>query len=237
MSWAMSCAMSWATSWFDLAEHRHLADELAEARVDHLEREAEPLIGKLGMGDQDGAGREPLREDQAAPGEFEEIVLAAEDQRPFARIDGERHADAIADVLFEASRPGEALAGMDHLRKRAAAAIEAGPDLTANGAILGDGHHCRGMCAARERQRAADQPQRLREPPAEGAHAGLEHLAGVDRGRAVGEALTETAPDALRQRGPVRLGKQRAKARIADLDVNIDLRRGRGFDRRRERRG
>src|SRR5262245_13256021 len=108
---------------------------------------------------------------------------------------------------------------MDHLREAAAAAVESCPDLATDGAVLGDRDNRRHMAVARERQRRPDQPHRLRQPPADAAHRGLQHLAGVDRAFTVGEALAETLADREWQRGPALFRQQRAEARIADLEI------------------
>src|SRR5262249_3041246 len=113
--------------------------------------------------------------------QFKEVVLAAEDQRAFAGIDSQRHADAAANVFFEASWTSEALARMDSLWKALSARIEARPDLTA-----GVFRHCHDACdvhdpgahasavkGAGQRQRTADEACGLGEPPAGLAHPRL----------------------------------------------------------------
>src|SRR5262245_34387572 len=94
-------------SWRNLPEYSHLAQEQTETRMEDLQREAELPVGKFGMGDIDRAGSEPLRQEQAPTEQFEEIFLAAEDQRAVAGMDSQRHADAAADIFFEAGRTGD----------------------------------------------------------------------------------------------------------------------------------
>src|SRR5262245_3772424 len=203
--------------------------------MEDLQREAELVVGKLGVGDIEGAGREPGRQPPAPAEQLEEIVLAAEDQRAFAGIDGERHADAPADIFLEAGRAGEPLGGMDHLREALAARIEPRPDLAAH--PLRDRHQAGGMGAreaaartvsiAGQRQWAADQTCGLGEPPAGAAHPGVQDLAGVDHRASAHEPLAEAAADRERQRGPVLVGHQRAEAHIAQLRAGFGFRLGR----------
>src|SRR5262249_9370896 len=195
--------------------------------MEDLQCEAELPVGKVGVGDIDRAGSEPLRQEQAPTEQFKEIVLAAEDQRAFAGIDSQRHADAAANVFFEASWTGEALARMDSLWKALSARIEARPDLTAGGHVFG---HCHDACdmhdrgayasalkAARQRQRTADEACGLGEPPACPAHPRLQDLAGVDDRLPSGEALAEAAADRGREREPFRFRHQRAEAEITQF--------------------
>src|SRR5438477_3874813 len=117
------------SSWHDLVEHAHLPDQKPPARMDDLEREAELAVGQFGVGDGEIAGREPFRQRQAAAENLDEIVLVAEDQRPFPHIDRERHADTAADIFLEPGRSGKTLCGMDDLRKTCPPGIEPRPDL------------------------------------------------------------------------------------------------------------
>src|SRR5262245_38587184 len=104
--------------------------------MENLQREAELAVGQLGVGDVEGARGQPFRQRETTTEKLDEVARAAEDQRAVAGVDGERHADAAADMLLEAGRTGEPLAGMDDLRKAAAAGIEPRPDLAATAQVL-----------------------------------------------------------------------------------------------------
>src|SRR6516225_5555550 len=169
--------------------------------MEDLQCEAEFPVGKFGMSDIERAGSEPLRQAQTPTEQLKEIVLAAEDQRALAGIDRQRHADAAADIFFEASRTSEALARMDDLWKALSARIEARPDLTAGGDVFRHRHnacdmHDRGACAS---ARTADEARGPGEPPARPAHPRFQGLAGVDDRLPSGEALAEAAADCERQ--------------------------------------
>ena len=101
-----------------LPVHRHLADQQAEARMDDLQREAEPAV-RHSAWVTSARRAEPLRQEQAAAEQLQEVVPAAEDQRAFARMDGERHADAVADIFLKPGRAREALGRMHDLREAA----------------------------------------------------------------------------------------------------------------------
>src|SRR5215510_2484358 len=201
--------------------------------MDDLQREAEAPVGQLRMRHDGVAGREPGRQPPAPSEQLDKIILAAKDQRALTRPDSERHADAVTNIFFEAGGTRKALGGLHHLRKAAGPSVESRPDLAAARMILGQHHNSRHMPVARERQRPPDRSQGLRPQPAQVAHRGFEHLAGVERGRAVGEALAEAPPDRGRQRLPVLRSHQRAKARVATIVVARATERGfqyRGFD-------
>src|SRR5262249_39195833 len=215
-------------SWRNLPEYGHLAQEQTETRMEDLQGEAELPVGKFGMGDIDRAGSEPLRQEQAPTEQFKEIVLAAEDQRAFASMDRQRHADAAADIFFEAGRTGEALARMDARWKALSARIEARPDRAAASQVS---RHCHDACGmhdrgagasalnvARQRQRTADEACGLGEPPARPAHPRFQDLAGVDDCLPSRDALAEAAADRERQGGPVLFRHQRTEAQITYFD-------------------
>src|SRR5262249_47918702 len=167
--------------------------------MEDLQCEAEFPVGKFGMGDIERAGSEPFRQAQTPTEQLKEIVLAAKDQRAFAGIDRQRHADAAADIFFEAGRTGEALARMDDLWKALSARIEACPDLAAAGQVFRHRHHACDMygwdagasnlSVACQRQRAADETRNLGEPPARPAHPRFQDFAGIDDRVPAGEAL------------------------------------------------
>src|SRR5262245_23031646 len=197
--------------------------------MEDLQRETELAVGQIGMGDVERARAEPRRQAPAPAEELEEIVLAAEDQRAFAGIDPERHADAIADIFLETGRTGEALGRMDDLREALGAGVKSRPDVAAHpfrhGHDAGD-PDVRGMGIARDRQRSADETRGLRQQPAGPAHPGVEDFARVDHGASTGEALAEAAADRERQRGPVLVAHQRAEADIAQLGTDFGFRLG-----------
>src|SRR5262249_14813114 len=109
--------------------------------MDDLQGEAEPAVGKLGMGHAHGAGTQPGREDQPASAQLEEILLAANPQHAVADMERPRHADAIADIFLEPGGSREALARMHDLRETAVPPVEASPDLPADAAVFGHDHH------------------------------------------------------------------------------------------------
>src|SRR5262249_18896835 len=121
--------------------------------------------------------------------DLEEIVRAAEDQCCIHDADGERHADAEANVLLKTRCAGKALARMDDLRKTARTRIEPGPGLAPGREVFGYGHDARYVDRARCRQRAAHDAQQLGQEPSQTAQIDFAYLADVDGCRAVGEAL------------------------------------------------
>ena len=150
-------------------------------------------------------GEAQARQAQAPASELQEIVRGAEDQRAVLHVNGQRHADAAADILLEAGRPGEALRRMHDVREAAPARVKPRPVLAARRDVLRHGHDARHAGVARDRERSADQPRRLREPPAGAAHLRLDHLADIDGGLAAGEALGEAAADRRAAAPPSRL--------------------------------
>src|SRR5882672_8730270 len=122
---------SW--SWVRLLEGGGLADQPAEPRVCDVEREEKASVAEFGVGDGERAGREPGRQPQAEGADLEEVMRGAEDERAVFHMDRQRHADAAADIFFQAGRAGEALGGMHHLRKAAAPRVKPCPVLAAGG--------------------------------------------------------------------------------------------------------
>ncbi len=115
---------------------------------------------------------------------------------PFRGVDGQRHAEAQAEILPRSRGPAEALRRVDDLRKAVAAGAEPRPDLAAGGHVLGHASTTIGTWAfGRGRQRRADQTRASwARAPAGEVHAGFEDLARIDRGvAAVGEPLGEAA--------------------------------------------
>src|SRR5262249_22885474 len=116
---------------------------------------------------------------------------------------------------------------MDDLWKALSARIEARPDLTAGGHVFRHRHHACDMyrwdaCAsdlsvAGQRQRAADEPRGLSEPPARPAHPGSHDCAGIDDRLPAGEAPAEAAADREWEREPFRFRHQRAEAEITQF--------------------
>src|SRR6185437_2705274 len=109
-----------AMSWRGLPECHRLADHDAEARVLDLERELETAVAAFGVGHRHLARREPTRQAQPPAEDLEKIVVAAEHQHAVMCADAERHAEATAEILLDTGRTGEALGGMDDLRKTVA---------------------------------------------------------------------------------------------------------------------
>ena len=99
--------------------------------------------------------------------------------------------------------PAEAFRRVDDLRKAVRPRVDARPDLTAARGILRDGHDDRHVRLRAGRQRAADQPRELREPPAGAAVEGVLDLADIDHRLAASEALGEAPPDRERQPTPI----------------------------------
>ncbi len=198
----------------DLSKDCHLAEEQAEPRMHDLQREAEAAVAELGVNDRERTGREPARQWDAAAEDLKEIARAAKDQRLVLDVDGQRHADAVADIFFEPGHAGEAFRRVDHLRETIAH-VEARPDLPAGGDVLRHGHDARTVLAAVGWQRCADEAGGLDEAPAGPAHPGFQHLADIDGGVAAAQALAEAAANRRRQGGPVLLGQQCAEAKIA----------------------
>src|SRR5258707_15218767 len=112
-----------------LLEGGGLADQPAEPRVDDLELEQKASIAKFGMRDAHAPGREPHRQTNAQTGELHEVVRGAEDQRALLHVNGERHADATADIFLQPGRSSEALGRMHNVRKAAATRVKPGPVL------------------------------------------------------------------------------------------------------------
>src|SRR5215204_697095 len=159
--------------------------------MNDLEREAEYAAAEIGMGHREIAGREPWRQRQSQRSDLQGIADAAKHQRFVLNRYSQRHADAVADIFFEPGRPGKALGGMDDLRKAVAARADAGPYLAAARRILGHRHDHRDTGLGARRQRPADDPRELRQPPAGAAETRLLHRADIDDGLAIGEALGE----------------------------------------------
>src|SRR3989442_8073155 len=141
--------------------------------MNDLQHEAERAAAEMGMGHREIAGREPPWQRQPERPDLERIADTAEYQRLVLDGDTQRHADAVADIFFEASRAGKALGGMDHLRKAVAARADTGPDLAAARRILGHRHDHRDAGLGARRQRPADQARKLRQPPAGAAETRL----------------------------------------------------------------
>src|SRR3954454_1339758 len=106
---------------------------------------------------------------------------------------------------------------MYNVWKAALPRVEPRPVLAARGDIFGDGNDAGYMRVTRDRQWAADQPRGLGQPPTGAAHLRLDHLADVNGGIAAGEALGKAAAGRQRQRGPVGLRQQRAKAQVGEF--------------------
>src|SRR5215469_7605690 len=184
--------------------------------MDDLEGEQESALAQLRVSYRQGARRGPGRQKEAAPEDFEKIAVAAEHQRLVLDLDSERHADAVTHIFLEPGAAGEALAGVDDLRKASAARIEARPDLAAGRHVLGEGHDAWHVGVARGRQRCADEPQRLCEEPAGTAQMRLQNRAHIDGGRAGGEPLGEATPDREWELVPIGLAQEGAEAQIAE---------------------
>src|SRR4051812_24744630 len=108
------------------------------------------------MADAQVPGREQVRDAQPDARTAEKVMLAHEVQRVAFRLTPQRDAEPAADIFFEARRPGEALARMDHLREAAVAPVDAGPELPAPRRVLGDEYRRRNDDVGRQWQRRAD---------------------------------------------------------------------------------
>src|SRR4051794_30289398 len=100
-----------------LPEHRRLVDELAEPGVAEGENEGEEAVIAIDVADPQRAWRQEFGEAQAAAAQHQEIMVAEEMKRAILHLDAKRDADAAADLLLQAGRTSEALAGADHLRE------------------------------------------------------------------------------------------------------------------------
>ena len=179
------------------------------------EDEAEGPAALLAVDDLHGAGREQARQPPAAAEDLQEIVPAAEDQRAIVDSELERHADAAPDILLEPRRALKSLGRMHRLREAAGAGVEPGPDLPADGGILGHGDGGSAGCAVAQRQRAADEARELCHDPARGRQRRLGDTASVEHSLAGRQPLGEAAAHGRRQRQPVPRPEQTAEARVA----------------------
>src|SRR6266568_4033856 len=184
--------------------------------MNDLEREVERAAAEIGMGYGEIAGREPHGQRQSERPDLQGIADAAKHQRFVLDGDTQRHADAVADIFLEPGRPGKALGGMDDLRKAVAARADTGPDLAAARRILGHRYDHRDTGLGACRQRPADDPRELRQPPAGAAKARLLYCADIDDGLAIGEALRKTPPDRQRQPAPILVGQQIVEAVVVE---------------------
>src|SRR5215831_5607768 len=109
----------------------------------HVEREAETAVGTFGMGHRQRAGSEPSWQPDAQPERFDEVIAAAKDECVVLDLHGQRHADAMADMLLESGRTCEPLGRMYDLRKATLARVEPCPDLAAVRHVFGHAHDAR----------------------------------------------------------------------------------------------
>src|SRR4051794_2989022 len=144
-------------------------------------------------------------------------MVAEEVERLVLHKGGERDAEAAADIFLEPRRPGEALRAVDHLREAAAAAVEPGPELAAARLILGDGDDSGDEGLARQRQRTADQPRKLRQRAPAPAHPALDDLPGIDDAAARAEVPAEARPNRFRQPRPSLLADEGAETQVAEF--------------------
>src|ERR1700738_238249 len=97
------------TSWRGLPEHSGLADELAKAGMNDIEREAKFARAEIGMGDRQIAGCEECRQPQRATPGLQKVARAAEQQGCSVDEDAQRHADAASNIFLKSRGSGEAL--------------------------------------------------------------------------------------------------------------------------------
>src|SRR5690348_13582986 len=117
-------------SWRDLPEDGNLVKDVAEEGMSDVECEEKAPFAQLTVHYRECTRRHPARERQTMASDAQEIAGAAKDERARFHRDPQRHADAAADMLFEARRPCELLRGMDHLRRALPSGIEPRPELT-----------------------------------------------------------------------------------------------------------
>src|SRR6185503_18658826 len=67
-------------------------------------------------------------------------------------------------------------------------------------------------------QRPADDPCKLRQPPADAAEARLLDRADIDDGLSIGKTLGEAPPDRQRQTAPLLVGQQIVEAAVVEQD-------------------
>src|SRR5262245_27079718 len=128
--WAAISIQSSSDMMIGLLESGKLTDQQAETRMDDFKQKSETAVAGFAMDDGERARRGPCRQKQAKACDIDEVAVAAEGEGAAFDRDTQRHADAKANMLFEAGRPGKTLAGMHNVRKSAFAGVEPRPDLS-----------------------------------------------------------------------------------------------------------
>ena len=179
-----------------------------------FQHEAEAAGAGRAVADGQDPRREPARQHQSEARQVDEVALTAEDERPILHQNPQAHSEPGADTLLQPGRTLEALGRVDRLWESGTAGVETRPDLTAAGAVLGDGDHARHVGDAGGGQRRTDEAQALCQHPAESGEIGLDHPPGIDRALAHAEALGEAPPHRRRQPRPIRLRDESAEAQV-----------------------
>ena len=114
-------------------------DQWAQPGMGERQGETKPAAFFLAVNDFHTAGGEEVRQRQAAAEQFDEIVNAPKHKSLANHMNGERHADAVADIFLQSRWPTKALCRMNHMGKPALSCIETCPKLAAGAPVLRHG--------------------------------------------------------------------------------------------------